>query len=371
VAVRGSEAARRRRRSDDEATGLPALIQASLALLQRALDLEQAALLIDEPGSADLIPIASVGCFRLGRLRSERIPEGGPWSLVHRVSSANGSALLLVARAGGAPLPPADRALAERTAEAAGRLLDQARIDTELVHARELLARADRLSALGMLAASLAHEIRNPLVSVRTFIQLLPERLADEEFRTTFRDLALGEVERIATLLSDLLAFSRPTPAQLEPTDLNELVRQLLRLLEPEARRDDVEVGFSADPTLPAVVVDDARLKQVLLNVILNAIQACPARGRVEIATRHQGEWCVVAVSDTGPGIADDHLTRIFDPFFSTKQAGSGLGLFIAQQIVTQHGGSIHAAARPEGGALFSIHLPLRSRVEDADASGL
>src|SRR5256886_6994000 len=116
----------------------------------------------------------------------------------------------------------------------------------DLARSRELLARADRLAALGMLAAGVAHEIRNPLVSVRTFIQLLPERLADEEFRTGFRELALGEIERICALINDLLAFSRPAPAERERTDLNELVAQIARLLEAEARPPDVPAALPA-----------------------------------------------------------------------------------------------------------------------------
>src|SRR5438094_10476353 len=123
---------------------------------------------------------------------------------------------------------------------------------------RELLGRADRLSALGMLAAGVDHGIRNPLVSVRTFIQLLPERLADEEFRTEFRELALGEIERICALINDLLAFSRPAPAERKPTDLNELAAQIARLLEAEARRRDVAGAFHAEPDPAHVVVDGA-----------------------------------------------------------------------------------------------------------------
>ena len=122
-------------------------------------------------------------------------------------------------------------------------LAGQTRLAEELAGTRQLVARADRLSALGLLAASVSHEIRNPLVSVRTFIQLLPERLADEEFRTVFRELALSEIDRICALINDLLAFSRPAPAQRELTDMNELVGQIVRLLEVESRRRDVQLS--------------------------------------------------------------------------------------------------------------------------------
>jgi len=270
-----------------------------------------------------------------------------------------------------APLGPPDRALAERVAAAAAEIVSAERLAADLVRTRELLARADRLSALGTLSAGVAHEIRNPLVSVRTFIQLLPERLGDEEFRTGFRDLALGEIERICGLINDLLAFSRPAPAEREATDLNELVAQITRLLDAEARRRDVGFVCHGDPFLPLVVVDDAQVKQVLMNVILNAIQACERNGTVEIATsteESRGQrWCAVAVRDSGAGIAPEHLEQIFDPFFTTKDAGSGLGLFIARQIVSAHGGHIRAVPRPEGGTEFSIHFPLETRAADAD----
>jgi len=251
-------------------------------------------------------------------------------------------------------------------------LVESERQAAELRHTRELLGRADRLSALGMLAAGVAHEIRNPLVSVRTFIQLLPERLADEEFRTEFRELALGEIERICALINDLLAFSRPAPTERAPTDLNELVAQIARLLEAEARRRDVAVAFHGEADLPRVVADEAQVKQVLMNLLLNALQACGSHGSVEITTRSEEErgerWCTVTIADSGAGIPPEHVEQIFDPFFTTKDAGSGLGLFIARQIVTEHGGHITTAPRPGGGTAFTIHFPLRPRLVDADA---
>jgi len=120
------------------------------------------------------------------------------------------------------------------------------------------------------------------------------------------------------------------------------------------------------------VVVDEAQVKQVLMNLLLNALQACGSHGSVEITTRSEedrGErWCTVTVADSGAGIPPEHVEQIFDPFFTTKDAGSGLGLFIARQIVTEHGGSITTGPRPGGGTAFTIHFPLRPRQVDADA---
>jgi len=132
-----------------------------------------------------------------------------------------------------------------------------------------------------------------------------------------------------------------------------------------------VVVACMSDPALPLVTVDEAQVKQVLMNVILNAIEACAARGRVEITTRtdESGEEpsCVVAVADSGRGIAPEHLEQIFDPFFTTKDAGSGLGLFVAHEIVTHHGGGITAAPRAEGGTVFTIHFPVRASRPQVD----
>ena len=349
------------------------LAGALVTLLARALHLERAVLLMEETPGGPLVAVARHGAAHIDRLQRDEPPEGGPWSSAIPIGSGSDVAgILLLARAGGAPLAPRDLALAQRLAEGAARLAEHGRMAADLASSRELLARADRLSALGMLAAGVAHEIRNPLVSVRTFIQLLPERLGDEEFRTTFRDLALAEIERICGLINDLLAFSRPAPAQLDPADLNDLVGQIVRLLDAEARKHGTTVTYADNPALPRAVVNDAQIKQVLMNVVLNAIQASGRRGPVEVKTRHERRgaevWCVVEVADAGPGIQPEHRDHIFDPFFTTKDGGSGLGLFIAHRIITQHGGHMRTAPRPAGGTLFSIHLPVRTRDRNVDA---
>jgi signal transduction histidine kinase len=149
-------------------------------------------------------------------------------------------------------------------------------------------------------------------------------------------------------------------------------VGQIARLLDAEARRHDVALACRLDPALPLVLVDDAQVKQVLMNVVLNGIQAAGPHGRVEITTGFEagdagGGSCVVAVADSGPGISPELQDQIFDPFFTTKDAGSGLGLFIARQIVTRHGGRLVPASHPDGGTVFSIHFPVEPRVEGGD----
>jgi len=348
----GSEAGRPRALA--ERTGV---IEAFIALLVRALDLERVLFLIEDPTGRSLRCVGGHGPVPTAPIPVGAVPPGGPWSASLPVESGGRVAgQLLLARAGEQPLDARDYALARQLADGAGAILESAGLAADLEHARVLLQRADRLSALGTLAAGVAHEIRNPLVSVRTFIQLLPERVDDEEFRTSFRELALKEIERICELISDLLAFSRPTPADREPADLNEIVTQIVRLLEPEARKRDVAMTMTLAARVPVVVVHEAQVKQVLMNVVLNAIQACPGHGSIDVRTLADGEGAAtVEVADTGIGITPDQCEHIFDPFFTTKENGSGLGLYIASRIVAEHGGSIAVTARPEGGTIFRI----------------
>ena len=351
------------RRKDPKGARGGELGEVLLALLVPALRLDRAVLLVEERTGGRLVPLATHGEVRLQHVEPGAPPGDGPWSAILPLAiGGQTTGLLLLARADGAELPPGDRQVAELLADAAAGLVDRRRLSAELAHARELLARADRLAALGTLAAGIAHEVRNPLVTIRTFIQLLPERLHDEEFRTGFRDMALGEIDRICGLISDLLSFARPAPVELEPTDLNVIVGEIVRLLDPEARKCNVTLDCRDEVALPPVIGDEAKVKQVLMNVVLNAIQASEPRGHVEVSTRVQdspaGSRCVIAISDTGPGLAPTVAERIFDPFFTTKDSGSGLGLFIAQRIMSEHGGDIRTMAGERGGAVFLLEFP-------------
>jgi signal transduction histidine kinase len=344
--------------------------RALLSILARALHLERAVLLLERAPDDVLVTVAVHGDVTLRTVEPGTEPGDGPWSAALPVRMADREpGLLLVARHDGSPLPAEDLELAERLCEGAAEFLEQQSARDDLDQARTLLARADRLSALGTLAAGIAHEIRNPLVSVRTFIQLLPERLDDAEFRTSFRELALTEIERIAELTNDLLAFSRAHSADEARSDLNLLVAQTLRLLDSEARKRDITVDCDLTPSLPPVGVGDGQVKQVLLNVVLNGLQASPSHGRLLVRTTSGARGCEVEVADAGPGIPPERVERIFDAFFTTKDSGSGLGLFIAQQIVRERGGRISVRPRAGGGTIFAIlfpHAPLENGEEDA-----
>jgi signal transduction histidine kinase len=243
--------------------------------------------------------------------------------------------------------------------------LENARLYKELRNSQVMLARTDRLAAVGTLAAGIAHEIRNPLVAVQTFIQLLPEQIDDPEFRTTFLDLANSELARVSTLITDLMTFARPSPATLDEAQVNDLVEQIVRLLTGQAKKQDVTLIAQLAPEMPPLVVDQGQIKQVFMNLVMNAIQATPAGGVVTISTSLAREtdgqtWCVIEVHDTGSGISPEQKEQIFDPFFTTKETGIGLGLVITHQIIEEHGGSIQVESEVGKGTQFLIRLPIK-----------
>jgi signal transduction histidine kinase len=243
----------------------------------------------------------------------------------------------------------------------AGVALENAQLSEELRRSREIIRRADRLSALGTLAAGIAHEIRNPLVSIQTFFQLAPDRLHDQEFLTEFLRLTSGEVKRITDLISDLLAFARsPSPSMAE-VDLNDLIEGVVRLVEPQVRSGQITIRKSLAADLPSTRADRDQLKQVFLNVLLNAMQAMEGGGEITIATTrvtHNGDsYCQVAIADSGAGIPPESLDDIFNPFFTTKDKGTGLGLAITNQVVAEHEGFISVDSAVGRGTTFRIHL--------------
>ncbi|HSE85118.1 MAG TPA: ATP-binding protein [Candidatus Binatia bacterium] len=252
--------------------------------------------------------------------------------------------------------------LASAFDQMAERLMQRER---ELKESQNTLRRADRLSSLGLLTAGLAHEIRNPLVAIRTFTQLLPERYEDAEFREGFQGLALKEVDRICGLINDLLSFARPSRPNVAEENMNDVVDGIARILETEAKEKGVEIirGFASN--LPRVWIDREQLKQVFMNIILNAIQAMKAGGSIFISTRiasrndDSDQFVQVEIRDTGVGIPPENLERIFDPFFTSKDEGSGLGLSISHQIIQEHGGYFTVESKVGVGTTFFINLPI------------
>ncbi len=246
--------------------------------------------------------------------------------------------------------------------------LENARLYDELKKSQDIIRRADRLSALGTLAAGIAHEVRNPLVSIQTFFQLAPERLRlrDEEFFTTFLGMTANEVKRISNLITELLSFARSPTRSPGPVNLNEVVERVAILLEPEAKKHKLNLVRTLRPVLPLVHADADQIKQVMINLVLNAIQATPPDGTITISSgtvQHRDVvFGRVEIHDTGVGIPSEQIDHIFNPFFTTKDKGTGLGLSIAHQIVTENGGFISVESAEGLGTTFFLDLPACSQ---------
>jgi len=250
--------------------------------------------------------------------------------------------------------------LANQTAIA----IENARLYEDLKRSKSYIRRADRLASLGTLTAGLAHEIRNPLVAIKTFTHLLPERIDDEEFRDKFLRIAAGEVDRISSLVTELLDFARPSDPKLAMENINLILDGMILLVSTEMNKKQITHVKSYDSNLPFVETDREQIKQVFLNILLNAIEATPQRGEITIKTRSfmkpGGEpYVQIEFTDTGCGISADHLEEIFNPFFTTKTTGSGLGLSISNQIVRDHRGYIDVESQLNKGSSFFVNLPV------------
>jgi len=224
------------------------------------------------------------------------------------------------------------------------------------------VARREHLSALGNLAASIAHEIRNPLNSISMGLQRLKAEFhptRDEDDYSRFIGLMRGEVQRLNSIVEEFLSLARPLNIKPEPVRIGELLGELALLARADAESSKVEIHVAASPNLPVVRADVNYLKQLLLNLILNGIQAMPNGGMLRLEAKASRENLILTVADVGEGISPENLPRIFEPYFTTKASGSGLGLAIARRIVEAHGGTIEVKSEPGQGSLFLISLPL------------
>jgi len=220
--------------------------------------------------------------------------------------------------------------------------------------------RAERLAAVGTLAAGLAHEVRNPLNSAALQLAVLERRLERGEAseRTTpIVHIIKSEIDRLDHLVRDFLAFAKPAPLEPRPVEVGALLASTAGLIAPEAEAARVELSIDAAAAPPSVAGDAERLRQVLLNLTRNALEAMQGRGgHLTLRARHEGETVEIEVEDDGPGFPND--LPVFDAFFTTKDQGTGLGLSLAHRIVADHGGTIRVASRP-GRTCFTFTLPV------------
>jgi signal transduction histidine kinase len=239
----------------------------------------------------------------------------------------------------------------------------------------QILFDSEKLAATGRLAASIAHEINNPLEAIKNALYLLTNKTSPEDPNAKFLQIATRETDRVSRILRQMLGFYRPP--KMEPTDINRLVEDSESLIEKHLRQNHVRVETDLDPTLPLVIASSDQIKQVLLNLMLNAQQAMPQGGTLFVSTRAShaadpeflmSDSVHIQIRDTGNGIAEEHLPHIFEPFFSTKdEKGTGLGLWVSQGIVQAHGGSIKLRSRPGHGTTFSVALPIGGPAEHGE----
>lgn len=239
-----------------------------------------------------------------------------------------------------------------------GYAVDRARAaQRNLDRARNELERSARLSALGRLVAGVAHEVRNPLASLHATAEMFLDDYDEGHRKRRMVELNFEEVKRLEGVVERFLSFARPGP----PVRAREEVAELLERVKALSTSTAKERGIAIDVQSPAdehVVVDGDQILQVLLNLVLNAVDASPDKATVVVRGRCEGDTCVVEVEDRGPGVPRELQERIFDPFFTTRASGTGLGLSLANQIAEAHGGSIVYESREGGGARFCLRLP-------------
>ena len=239
--------------------------------------------------------------------------------------------------------------------------LDRAKKELEQIHF-EQMERADRLASMGEMAAGLAHEIKNPLTGIAAAITIINEDFESSDPRREIVNEVLEQIKRLDKTVNDLLFFGRPAPPEPTYADVNDILRKTLWFAAQHRGVKNIEKNLELQEGLPPVYVDPKQIQQVFLNLTLNALQAMPGGGTLSIRTdrinRGDGAWIRVSIADTGPGIPQQILDKIFTPFFTTKAQGTGLGLAICHKLITQHHGNITVRSDDGTGTEFVIFLP-------------
>ncbi len=253
-------------------------------------------------------------------------------------------------------------AVAAENARLYGELADFAR---ELERSQAQLIQVEKLAATGRLAASLAHEINNPLQAIHNCLHLVINRPLTDDKKKYYLGLAQTEVERLITLVQRTLEFYRPSQGRASATDVNRLIENVLALTSKRLEHGRVQVHTQLQPDLPSITAVPDQLTQVCLNLIINAVEAMPTGGTLTIVSAQRDNWLAIEIQDTGTGLAPAEAARIFEPFYTTKADGTGLGLAVSYGIIQQHGGRIEVKSVPSQGTTFTVLLPIQSDDED------
>jgi signal transduction histidine kinase len=240
---------------------------------------------------------------------------------------------------------------------------------SDLKKSHAFLSRTEKISLLGTLAAKLAHEIKNPMTAIETFIQMLPYQFDDNDFRGNFYQLALEETRRVKGLIADLLNLVKAKESRFEKADLHALIEKMILLISPQTDMKKIEVVKQFDMEIENFQMDTEKMKQVILNILSNAVDYTPEQGNIVIRTKcfitkEKRKYIRMEIRDNGPGISPFDIEKVFDPFFTTKQKGhmnrgTGLGLFIAHQNVQDHGGALDVESKVNEGANFIVTLSI------------
>jgi two-component system sensor histidine kinase HydH len=258
---------------------------------------------------------------------------------------------------------------ATRIINEAGDLVGQVLILRDLGELRQLQAtvqRQEKLAAIGGLAAGVAHEIRNPLSSIKGLAAFFKDRLKDDTTATEAAEVMSHEVDRLNRTITELLDFAKPSDLKRRTADLSQVILRSLELIRQDAENQKIAIETAIEKVPCTVHIDPDRLTQCLLNLFLNAVQAMADGGTLTVACRSNGSRFVdITVSDTGTGIAKDQLGQVFDPYFTTKSDGTGLGLAIVHKIIEAHDGTVHADSSPGSGTTFTLRIPCNAGDEE------
>jgi two-component system NtrC family sensor kinase len=228
----------------------------------------------------------------------------------------------------------------------------------ELRTSQARVIRAEKMAAVGRLAGSVAHEVNNPLQAITLHLQLVSDEIASQSAQEQI-DIVQHELDRIAEIVQRLLEFQRPKLALRSRQQIEDLLEEVLALAGKQSQQAGVSIDYHLEDDLRPVMAAGDQVKQVFLNLILNAIEAMPNGGELTIRGYSHDDTVIITFTDTGPGIAPEEMEQLFEPFFSTKHTGSGLGLAVSQEIITAHGGLLEAANHPHYGAVFTVTLPV------------
>ena len=269
----------------------------------------------------------------------------------------------------GDPRPAADegpflkeeRALIEAVAGEIGSLLERRAVEEERAQLQDQLRHADRLATIGQLAAGVAHELNEPLATILGFAQLCRKQSGLPAQAVADLDKIVAATLHAREVVRKLMFFARGRPPVREKVNLNHVVEEGLSLVESRAQRAEIKIHRQVEPDLPPILADPNQLHQVLVNLLVNAIQAMPDGGLLTVETYTEADRVVLAVEDQGIGMPSAVLERIFEPFFTTKEAGegTGLGLPVVHGIVTSHGGTVRVTSKPHKGSRFEVYLPI------------